>query len=348
VDTTFSSVVRKVMSHYALDVRQIYLLSYKGKKAVWSVETDLGEVIVKKVPFDEEHIEFMIHAIDYLRERGVNTPAVYKNYSGKGWVKVDDEYFVIFEAVYGRSPEYEIEPELFMIMRGMAAFHKASRGIESPTGEFPSFLLTEWKEEMTARHKRLENWKAERTAAATDKEFDRVFLKHVDTFLAYCQASTELLERTGFDQWVEETIATKTLCHQDYASGNLAITGDGKLFVYDMDSLTVDVPLRDMRKILNKVMKKETEWDLERMLKMLKAYQEVNPLTKDQYRMLAADLLFPHLFYGQVSKYYEGREQKWTEQKHNARLKDMIATELSKAGVIQAFLTRIDEVVGDG
>jgi Ser/Thr protein kinase RdoA (MazF antagonist) len=47
-----------------------------------------------------------------------------------------------------------------------------------------------------------------------------------------------------------------TLCHQDYAAENLAIGSDGKLYVFDMDSLTVDVPIRDMWKILNKVMKK--------------------------------------------------------------------------------------------
>lgn len=43
------------------------------------------------------------------------------------------------------------------------------------------------------------------------------------------------------------------------------------------EHLTVNLPVRDMRKILNKVMKKGTKWDLQLMMKMMKAYQEVNP-----------------------------------------------------------------------
>jgi CotS family spore coat protein len=138
---------------------------------------------------------------------------------------------------------------------------------------------------------------------------------------------------------------TKTLCHQDFAAGNLAIVDDGRLYVYDMDSLTVDVPVRDLRKILNKVMKKETQWDLQKMNTMIQAYQSVNPLTKPQYAVLAADIQFPHLFYGQVSKYYTGREEKWTAAKHVSRLQDMIDTELSKEAVLRSFLDQLDEVM---
>lgn len=348
MDTIFAEVVKSVISHYPLIVRNIYLLSFKGKKAVWSIETDLGEVIMKKVPFNEDDIIFMIHAIDYLRNNGIHTPDVIKTHSGDGFVKVDGEYFVVFEAVYGRSPEYEYENELLMIMKGMASFHQASKGIESPTGKFPSFLLSEWKSDLEKRYERLVNWKQKRSQATDQNEFDRIFLTHVDTFFKQCQGAISMLNDPAFDSWVEEIKQTKLLCHQDYASGNLAIGSDGNLYVYDMDSLTIDLPIRDMRKILNKVMKKEAAWDVDRMIKMMKAYQEVHPLTKEQYRILSLDILFPHLFYGQVSKYYENREAKWTIQKHISRLNDMIATEISKETVLQEFLLRLDEVFQNG
>lgn len=345
MDTTFSEVVNKVISHYPLKVNKIYLLSFKGKKAVWSIDTDIGEVIMKKVPFDENHIRFMVYAIDYLRKNGINTPGVIKNQQGEGFVKVDDEYFVVFEAVHGRSPEYEHENELVMILQGMASFHKASKGIESPTGFYPSFLLLEWKEDFNRRYQRLLDWKKERSQAEDKNEFDEVFLANVDTFLNQCQIAISLLDNPTFDEWVETTKNAKTLCHQDYAAGNLAIGDDGKLYVYDMDSLTVDLPIRDMRKILNKVMKKSTQWDLDLMKKMMSAYQEVNPLTKDQFHILAADILFPHLFYGQVAKYYQGKEAKWTLRKHISRLQDMSATEISKEAVVKEFLNQLDEVI---
>jgi CotS family spore coat protein len=348
MDTTFSEVVKKVIALYPLDVEQIYLLSYKGKKAVWSAQTNLGEVIIKKLPFDEGQIAFMIHAVDYLKENGVHTPGIFKANSGAGFVQVDHEYFVIFEAVYGTSPEYENEDELAMILEGMASFHKASRGIESPTGTFPSFLLTEWKSDMQKRYGRLQAWKQQKSLLTDPSAFDQLFLANADVFLAQCEASLSLISHPYFDKWVEETKVTKTLCHQDYAAGNLAIGDDGHLYVFDMDSLTVDLPVRDLRRIVNKVMKKLPEWDLQLLLTMLKAYQGANPLTKEQLLVLIADIQFPHLFYGQVSKYYERKEDKWTAAKHIQRLSEMIATELSKIKVVQASFVYLDEVVDYG
>lgn len=348
MDTTFSDVVKKVIAQYPLKVKNIFLLSYKGKKAVWSIQTDTGEVIMKKVPFDETHIDFMLHAIQYLKKNGVNTPGVLKTSSGQGYVKLNGEYFVVFETVYGRSPEYENDSELALILKGMAGFHKASRGIESPNGFYPSYLLTKWKSDLQHRTEKLIAFKEQRSQAKTKNEFDRVFLAHADTFLQQCREALATLNQPYFEQWVKETEANKTLCHQDFAAGNLVVGRDGKLYVYDMDSLTVDLPVRDMRKILNKVMKKDTNWDLPTMMKMMKAYQQVNPLTKDQYKILAADIKYPHLFYGQVSKYYEGREDGWSPEKHTVKLKNMIATELSKNAVLKSFLARLDEVVKGG
>ncbi len=348
MDTTFAEVVKKVIAHYPLEATKIYLLSYKGKKAVWSIHTNIGEVILKKVPFTEQHILFMVHAIDYLRANGIHTPAVIKTHTGVGYTEQDGEYFVLFEAVHGQSPDYDHEDELLQILSGLASFHRASRGIESPTGTFPSFLQAEWKVDFQRRYERLLAWKEQRSQASDKSEYDQLFLLHVDSQLEQCQLAITMLHQSCFDQWVEATMAVKTLCHQDYAAGNLAIGNDGHLYVYDMDSLTVDLPVRDIRKILNKVMKQRPEWNLQVMKQMMKAYQAVNPLTKEQYLVLAADIQFPHLFYGQISKYYEKREAKWTTEKHITRLQEMLTTELSKPPVIKSFLAQLDEVIDHG
>ncbi|WP_332692528.1 hypothetical protein [Halalkalibacter lacteus] len=52
--------------------------------------------------------------------------------------------------------------------------------------------------------------------------------------------------------------------------------------MFDMDSLTIDLPIRDMRKILNKVMKKRKKWALDVLNNMVRAYQWINPLTNEQ------------------------------------------------------------------
>jgi CotS family spore coat protein len=336
--------VRRVLARYPYASSEMRLLSDKGKKAVWSVETDEGGAILKKVPFDAPSIEFMIAAIDYMRGNGLGTPRVRRTSDGGGYVAEDGEHYVLFDAIRGRSPDYRVREELRTMLRGLAKFHVASRGFESPTGFYPSYLLSEREASMRERRKRLADLKAKVAGKPDPNAFDGLFLSQVDAMLRQCDAAMDALDRTGYREWADLTHATKTLCHQDFAAGNVSIGEDGMFYVYDMDSLTVDVPIRDLRKLLNKVMKRNLRWDLETMLTMLQAYQEGNPLTQDQYRALVAELTFPHLFYGQATKYYDGREPGWSEEKHADRLRRMIATELDKERVLAEFLGRVGEV----
>ena len=316
-----------------------------AKKAVWEIRTNKGTYILKKVPLDKDRIQFMAHAIDYLRTNGVKTPQVIRTKTGEVFTNVHDEYYIVFEAVHGRSPDYKKKHDLKKIMEGIGHFHKGSSGFTSPIGYYPSFLLDERKSNYKKRYKRLLKLKKNRSESVSINEFDRLFLKNVDTFLNQCESSLSLFDSESYDTWAEIIHKNINLCHQDYAENNLLITPDSDLYVFDMDSLTVDLPIRDIRKILNKVMRKEAEWNLDIMLRMLKDYQRVNPLSKEQYEILGAELMFPHLFYDQATTYYYKRQNNWSEEKHVMKLKNVISTEMSKDKVLPAFLQRMNEVI---
>ena len=63
-------------------------------------------------------------------------------------------------------------------------------------------------------------------------------------------------EKSGYDRWVDADKNINCLCHQDFTAGNLILTKSKEIFVLDIDSITIDLPTRDIRKFLNKVMKK--------------------------------------------------------------------------------------------
>lgn len=337
-------VAKRVMANYPLPIKKIIQLSNKGKKGVWLIETDHGKVILKKIPAKKEYLSFMIHAIDFLKVRGVRTPGVRKTETGADHVLFNGEYYVVFDAINGKKPKYKNEKELVKILQGMAQFHKASCDIQIPPDVALSSDLEDWKTEYPAKLQKLADWKAERSSSIEMNDFDRQFLRYIDLFSRQGTEALSILDQSCYQQWIEHTRLHKTLCHQDFAAGNLILDDAGKLHVYDMDSLTIDLPVRDMRRISNKVMRKQKKWDIELLIKMLMAYQEINPLTIEQYNVFLADISFPHLFYGQVSKYYGNSEKEWTEKKHLRRFKEVIETELSKIGVLEAFQNRLNEV----
>ncbi len=45
---------------------------------------------------------------------------------------------------------------------------------------------------------------------------------------------------------------------------------------------------------------------------MLRAYREAHPLSEEECQIVYADLMFPHLFYGLSSKYFNKRAE-WNQ-----------------------------------
>lgn len=334
MDKNSNEPLEQVLAEYDINVGKITLETYKEKKGVWWIETDRGRKILKKMPMSSDRLLFILSAVDHLAANGVNLPRIQKTKKGALFVEIAGTNFVLSEAVTAKPPSYNNPAELAMIMRGMACFHKASRGYRPPLEAKIRSHLGLWPQTYLEQ---LSDLKYFRELAAQNKEnkFNAAYLESCDFFIDLAEGCVTALSDSPYTRLVKEADQKVNLCHQDFASGNLGLVGQDCLYVFDTDGITYDLPGRDIRKICNKVMKKRPGWDLNLFKEMLKAYNEVNPLPPDHYEVLLTDLRFPHLFYGIASKYYLSREKEWPEQKFLERLAAMIKTERSKITVLK-------------
>ncbi|UPM53326.1 CotS family spore coat protein [Gottfriedia acidiceleris] len=341
MDAFFSELVKKVIANYPLEVKHKSLEYIDEKKAEWPIDTNIGEVLLKKVSIDERYIEFMIYAIDYLRDNGVFTPEVLTTKLGEGFVKRIDEYFMLFEAVNGRRPNFESEDDLILLMNGIASFHKASVGIELTTEQVSS-IQSNWKNDLQNKFLKLTKWKEERAKLKLQNEIDKLFLKNINIVLMQCEKALAIVDKYIVEV-VEEIAQTKTLCYQNFDVNDLIIGEDGNLYFFNMSSLKIELPIHDMRRILNIIMKKEKNWNPKLMKKIIIAYHEINPLACLQYQFLKADLLFPHLFYDLFSAHYENTEVIGVDPILVSEMKKIITLELSKEKVISSVFIQTNE-----
>ncbi|MGG0175976.1 CotS family spore coat protein [Gottfriedia acidiceleris] len=345
MEAFFSDLVKKVIANYPLEVKHKSLEYIDEKKAEWPMDTNIGEVLLKKVLIDERYIEFMIYAIDYLRDNGVFTPEVLTTKLGDGFVKMKDDYFMLFEAVNGRRPNFESEEDLILLMNGIASFHKASIGIELTTEQVSS-IQSNWKNDLQNKFLKLTKWKEERAKLKYQNEIDKLFLKNINTVLMQCEKALAIIDKY-IAEVVEETAKTKTLCYQNFDVNDLIIGEDANFYFLNMSSLKMEMPIHDMRRILNIVMKKEKNWNPKLLKKLIIAYQEINPLACIQYQVLKADLLFPHLFYDVFSAHYENKEAQLVDPCLVSNMKKIITLEINKERVISPFFVRINEALND-
>lgn len=319
----FNEPIDTVLGHYPLKVLDIRNESYKDKKGVWWIHSPDGLRILKKVSNSEETLRFILDAVRHLTKNGVRLPRICKTSAGSDYVRIDDVCYVLTEAIEGRNPSYSIPREMESISAELARFHKASEGFSPSVGTKPKCHLGLWIDDYS---KQLEDFKG-------FYEKEREFLY----FHKRASNAIEGLRGVEYDEWVGKARSQGCLCHQDFAAGNLLLTPGGEIYVLDTDSITIDIPARDIRKLLNKVMKKSGRWDIDLAKSILHSYQSKNPLTASEWEVVRLDLMFPHLFLGAVSKHFYKRDKEWSEDKYIQRIAEVSVFEKTINPVLEDF-----------
>lgn len=91
------------------------------------------------------------------------------------------------------------------------------------------------------------------------------------------------------------------LAHQDYGWSNGQM-GPGGIWVIDLDGVSYDLPIRDLRKIITSTMDDMGTWDLQWIQGVIDAYTQANPIDQEIFELLWIDMAFPNEFYKHVKE----------------------------------------------
>ncbi|SNS30190.1 spore coat-associated protein S [Anaerovirgula multivorans] len=335
--SNFNEEIKEALQQYDITVVGIKNESYKDKKGVWWIQTPAGYKILKKQSQSSDTLNFILDAVEHLKQKGIYIPDVIKTKEGKRFAIIHNTCYVLSEAISGKTLNYSNNNNIRLIVQELAKFHKASEDFFPSPNTKVRKHLGEWITKYRGEMHKLEGYYKTESLNQQPTEFGKIILKEFESFYKQMEDAVNKLEKSNYHQWSKEAGDKGCLCHQDFAAGNLIYTESKKLFVLDIDSVTLDIPIRDIRKILNKIMKKKGGWDAETFKYIMTCYHEINPLTPCQWQVLKSTLLYPHLFAGIMSKYYEGRDKSWTQLKYLKRLEEMLKVEKSLIPVLENF-----------
>ena len=328
--------IKEVLENYNFKVLGINNENYKEKKGVWWVKTSTGDKILKKVSCSEQTLKFLLSAVNHLIQNGILLPIVNKTNAGSEYVIINDVCFTLTDAISGSTPSYDSPKELAAIVKELAKFHKASAGFRVPEGSKPKEHLGTWVEDYSAVLENMNEFYIKEVQSGGKTPIGKMIISEFPFFFERGQKVIKDLTGEEYKNWVAKTREIGCLCHQDFAAGNLILTTSG-LYVIDTDSITFDIPARDIRKLFNKIMKKSGKANAELAKSIIKNYQSVNPLTSAEWHVVKCDLMFPHLFLGAMSKYYNQREVSWTTEKYMQRIKAMVDVEKAMTPLYDNF-----------
>lgn len=327
-----------VLQYYPVEASNIRLLSRRGGRVQWHVDTDRGPMILKKEPRKYEKALFISGAQQHLQQKGLPISELAVTRDGDLCVDGGGHSYVLYDRHKGDPLNYYDHEHLKMAMAFKAGFHEKSQGYEIPDGGKRRRRLGKWEKLYRWKLQELEGFQLLAEKQQNDP-FSILFLRNVDNMLQRGRQAMGEIQRPAFKQQVRACLDSHVFCEQDFTLSRL-ILKDGRPFMKELRSINVDLPTRDLRVLLDKVMKKMSIWDRNLCCDMLGAYDQVRPLDKEDYRTLWTDLRFPHLFCSIGQNYYLREKKAWSDDKYLLALQNVVATETSK----ETLLEQLDDI----
>jgi spore coat protein I len=296
------SLAISVLQEYDITPQNILIIQSGSIKTVWKVKTSGKMLCLKRLKQTYDKVLFSVNAQIYIKNSGGNVPGIELNKVGQPIVQYNDQLFVVYEWLEGKDLNFSNDADLEVALRGLATFHKASKGYQYPEDARESLKFGRWTEQYTSMRNRFETWKD--TALKNNSNGSHAsYLKNVDSMIEVANLALDYIDKSQYQNLSIPNSDLKVLCHQDFGRGNAISTTNG-VVVLDLDSVTFDFSARDLRKIIGKLAIDKNTFDMNRMNDILGWYSKENPITEDEKKILYIDLLFPHWFHGLIKDQY--------------------------------------------
>lgn len=331
-----------VLDYYPLDISDVRLISSRSGRTTWEIDTTQGKKILKQASMKPERMLFIAGAHQHLHQKGLAITPIHETKNGGICIGAGSVSYVLFDKVEGNEVIYYNKEQMLKAMGFAGDFYQASKGYVPAEESKTRSRLGKWHKLFRWKLQELEGNK---TIAQSypDDVFSLLFLEHVDEMISRAQSALTALEEPIYTDISREVSSLKGFCQQDFTLARFTEVEDA-LFMKELHSVTYDLPTRDIRIILNKMMKKFSVWDENLVYDLLRAYQRANPLTEEYYRILSIDLKFPHLFCAIAHKYFLAQKRSWSDEKYIWALQNIIALEESKGNFLKHYPSIFKEI----
>jgi len=325
-----------VIKQYPIDVVLIKKHFYRTDKAVWFIKSNNKNYALKRYLVNKDQWQIMISAYNYLSKEVSNVAPLINTITDQPWAIHNDCYYILTNWVKERKPNYKTPDDLIKLTRGIAQLHQAAQNYKIPNiaqidkhlGSWP--LLTRRKQGLLLEYK----YEAE---ADSNDIINKLYLKHYQKFFELYEEVAEVFESKLYKQWVMKIKKKPCLCVNGFSPHNFSLGEGDTVWLLHLDNICLDLPTRDLRKLIFKTMYIKKTWCSETLALIIRNYLEIFPLSKEELKILLAELKAPHLFFNVSTNYFLKQKPQWSKEKFKTMLIDAIKFEQNKLDVLSHF-----------
>lgn len=326
------------MKDYGLDVLEQYEIEVSGARKVRGAvlcDTKQGVLLLKELTISEKRIPALYKIGIHLLESGYErVDMIVQNREGElVSTAPDGTKYIVKRWFYGRECESTKESDLIAGAQNLAGLHRKLCKIADI--EWEQFGENDLREEYRRHNREMKKVRSFVRTKPAKGDFELVFLKYFDSMYAQAEQAEQRLLSSDYEALCKKSEMDRTIVHGDYNYHNILMTQNG-VATTNFDRCHPDIQLSDVYYYLRKSMEK-CGWNEAAAGRILKAYQEIKPLSEKEMEHLAIRLAYPEKFWKIVNTYYRSNKA-WIPGKNIEKLKTAIMqTEKKKQFLAHLF-----------
>ncbi len=329
-----SMMLAEVLKHYDFTVDSV-----EKVRSAYKVCTDKGIFCLKRVSHGYRKAKKSCHIMKCLKERNFDNLAEFYPYKReKVIIKNKEAAFYLTYWIEGREASFSDTAEILRCAELLALFHNYSKGIEAPKHVKIKDHSKKWKKTFTKWRNQISGFKATIDKLKLKTEFDYTYRSSIDYFYRQAELAVKILDQSRYSELCNFYASEGNICHDSFYYQNILVDKDDKMYIVDLESCQYDIPMSDLGKLISRILsKKKFKWDFDLCRKIIESYCKVRPMTREEYEILLAMLVFPYKFWKLGKKRYV-KNKLWEEKKFEKKLKRLNREKKYKRELIYCYI----------
>ena len=288
-----SKLTDAIEDAYGLKIEELEKIkTVKESSFVGKIKTtDDKKFVVKSLFIPRDRQQFIAETELLLGKRGVKLANPVPTRRHQLFFMHEGSPYVLYEWVKGKSQSLRGKKELFGVVKALGRFHHSSVGL-SYSRHTHIFSENDWISDYQNRLDTMKHWK-ERYAGTKKRKY-KYILKNIRFFQRMGQLALKKLKSSSYPSLISKPYSKLSLVHGDFHQNNIIVHKNRKFFI-DFEDVRYDLPSKDLIRIFEMYTRIHKFNGIE-FKKMLKKYEETNPLSAKEKQLLFIDFLFPHIF----------------------------------------------------
>ncbi|AKA70641.1 CotS family spore coat protein [Clostridium scatologenes] len=294
------NVQKYVLPHYELNEAQIERVKFKNtdkQRAVYRVDHLDKTYCLKKVYFSKQELLFVYSAIEWFFRNDINVPRILPNNNRGRFVDFNNMLFILTPWIEGIKCDYDIKEHITSSITNLSLMHVKGKNFVPITGSSLRKNLENFPYSINKHFQQILN--CSNLAFKYKDKFSKLFLQHfsINSLLAEISVKASSTMR-------KENLSL-SLCHLDYVNKNIIFDGNNNIWVIDFDKCGIDYCCHDISYFLRRLLRRtNNNWNLDITIECLDLYDNINPLTIDDYKYIFSYLCFPQKYWKLSRDYY--------------------------------------------